>query len=40
MALDGSSTTCAEDESDRMRYRVVDLANMSYTVRTLKLPAA
>ncbi|MBI4809740.1 MAG: metallophosphoesterase [Nitrosomonadales bacterium] len=37
MALDGSSTTCAEDEADRMRYRVIDLADMSYTVRTLKL---
>ncbi len=37
LALDGSSTTCAEDEADRMRYRVVDLADLSQTVRMLKL---
>lgn len=40
MALDGGSTTCTEDETDRMRYRVIDLADMSYQVRTLRLPAA
>ena len=38
LALDASSTTCAGDEGgDRMRYRVIDLADMSYTVRALKL---
>lgn len=37
LALDASSTTCAGDEADRMRYRVIDLADMSYTVRALKL---
>ena len=36
-ALDGSSTTCAGDEADRMRYRVIDLSDMSYAVRALKL---
>jgi 3',5'-cyclic AMP phosphodiesterase CpdA len=37
LALDGSSTTDASDEADRMRYRVIDLADLSYTVRALKL---
>lgn len=37
LALDGSSTTCAGDEADRMRYRVIDLADLSQTVRMLKL---
>jgi 3',5'-cyclic AMP phosphodiesterase CpdA len=37
MALDGSSTTDTDHEADRMRYRVIDLAEMSYTMRTLKL---
>lgn len=37
LALDGSSTTCADNDTDRMRYRVIDLSDRSYTVRTLKL---
>lgn len=36
-ALDGSSTTGAGGDADRMRYRVIDLADMSYAVRALKL---
>jgi 3',5'-cyclic AMP phosphodiesterase CpdA len=36
-ALDGSSTTTTDNETDRMRYRVVDLSDLSYAVRTLKL---
>jgi 3',5'-cyclic AMP phosphodiesterase CpdA len=37
LALDGSSTTCVDDDSDRMRYRVIDLADMSQTMRMLRL---
>jgi 3',5'-cyclic AMP phosphodiesterase CpdA len=37
MALDGSSTTDAGNESGRMRYRMIDLAEMSYRVHTLKV---
>jgi 3',5'-cyclic AMP phosphodiesterase CpdA len=37
LALDGSSTTCADNDADRMRYRVVDLSDLSQTVRMLKL---
>jgi 3',5'-cyclic AMP phosphodiesterase CpdA len=37
LALDGSSTTTADDDVDRMRYRVIDLADMSQTVRMLRL---
>ncbi len=37
LALDGSSTTCAGDLADRMRYRVIDLDDLSQTVRMLKL---
>lgn len=37
LALDGSSTTCADNDTDRMRYRVIDLSNLSQTVRMLKL---
>jgi 3',5'-cyclic AMP phosphodiesterase CpdA len=37
LALDGSSTTCTDNDTDRMRYRVVDLSDMSQTVRMLKL---
>lgn len=37
LALDGSSTTCADNDADRMRYRVVDLSDMSQTVRILKI---
>jgi 3',5'-cyclic AMP phosphodiesterase CpdA len=37
LALDGGSTTCIDNDSDRMRYRVVDLSDMTQTVRMLKL---
>jgi 3',5'-cyclic AMP phosphodiesterase CpdA len=37
LALDGSSTTCTDNDADRMRYRVVDLSDLSQTVRMLKL---
>ncbi|MBI5890219.1 MAG: metallophosphoesterase [Nitrosomonadales bacterium] len=38
LALDGSSTTCTDnDGEDRMRYRVIDLSDLSQTTRMLKL---
>jgi 3',5'-cyclic AMP phosphodiesterase CpdA len=37
LALDGGSTTCADDDNDRMRYRVINLSDLSQTVRMLKL---
>ncbi len=37
LALDGSSTTCANDDADRMRYRVIDLSDLTQTVRMLSL---
>lgn len=37
LALDGSSTTSADNETDRMRYRVIDLGDMSQTTRMLRL---
>jgi len=37
LALDGSSTTCTENDADRMRYRVIDLADLSHKVRMLRL---
>lgn len=37
LAFDGSSTTCTDNDTDRMRYRVIDLADMSQTVRMLKI---
>jgi len=37
MALDGSSTTDADNDTGRMRYRVIDLDGMTYRVRTLKV---
>jgi 3',5'-cyclic AMP phosphodiesterase CpdA len=37
LAMDGSSTTCTDDDTDRMRYRVIDLADLSQSVRMLKL---
>lgn len=36
LALDGGSTTCADNDADRMRYRVIDLSDLSQTVRMLK----
>lgn len=37
LALDGSSTTCTDNDADRMRYRVIELSDLSQTVRMLKL---
>lgn len=37
LALDGSSTTCTDNNADRMRYRVIDLEDLSQTMRMLKL---
>lgn len=37
LALDGSSTTCADNDTDRMRYRLIDLSDMSQTMRMLRL---
>jgi 3',5'-cyclic AMP phosphodiesterase CpdA len=37
LALDGSSTTCTGVDADRMRYRVVDLSDLSQSVRMLRL---
>lgn len=37
LALDGSSTTCADDNADRMRYRAINLSDLSQTVRMLTL---
>ena len=37
LAMDGGSTTCTDDDTDRMRYRVIDLPDLSSTVRMLKL---
>lgn len=38
LALDGGSTTCTEDDLDRMRYRVIDLSDITQPVRTLMIP--
>lgn len=37
LALDGGSSTCAETGADRMRYRIIDLGNMTREVRFLML---
>ena len=37
LALDGSSTTTTDDDTDRMRYRVIDLDDLSKTTRMLRL---
>ncbi len=37
LALDGGSTTCAESGEDRMRYRIIDLENMTQEIRFLML---
>ena len=37
LAFDGGSTTCTDNDTDRMRYRVIDLADLTQTVRMLKL---
>jgi 3',5'-cyclic AMP phosphodiesterase CpdA len=38
IALDGSSSTCTEMDTDRMRYRIIDTATGTVTNRLLKLP--
>lgn len=37
LAFDGGSTTCTDNDMDRMRYRVIDLADMTQVTRMLKL---
>lgn len=37
LALDGGSTTCTENDSDRMRYRIIDLKNLHQEIRMLRL---
>ena len=37
LAFDGGSTTCTDNDTDRMRYRVIDLADLTQTARMLKL---
>ena len=37
LALDGSSTTCTDNDADRMRYRVADLSDYTYKTRMLRL---
>jgi len=37
VALDGGSSTCTENEDDRIRYRIVDLRSMMYEIRTIML---
>jgi 3',5'-cyclic AMP phosphodiesterase CpdA len=37
LALDGGSSTCTDNDADRMRYRVIELSDLSQTVRMLKL---
>jgi 3',5'-cyclic AMP phosphodiesterase CpdA len=38
LALDGSSSTATQMDTDRMRYRVVDLVSLRYQTRTIALP--
>jgi predicted phosphodiesterase len=37
VAFDGGSSTCTENDSDRVRYRIIDLRSMTYEVRTIML---
>lgn len=37
LALDGGSTTCTEGDSDRMRCRIIDLDELTYKVRMIKI---
>jgi hypothetical protein len=37
LALDGSSSTAAQMDTDRMRYRVIDLASGTYETRFVGL---
>jgi 3',5'-cyclic AMP phosphodiesterase CpdA len=36
LGLDGNSTTDTDDNSDRLRYRIIDLDTMTFTTRTIK----
>jgi len=38
IALDGSSSTCTEMDTDRMRYRIIDTNTGQITVRLVTLP--
>jgi 3',5'-cyclic AMP phosphodiesterase CpdA len=38
IALDGSSSTCTEMDTDRMRYRIIDTTTRAITTRVLKPP--
>lgn len=38
LALDGGSITCADNNSDRMRYRIIDLESMTHEVRMIRMP--
>jgi len=38
LALDASSTTCTQMDTDRMRYRVIDLDAGTYVTRQVALP--
>lgn len=37
LALDGGSSTCTDDNSDRMRYRIIDLDQLTTEVRSLRV---
>lgn len=37
VALDGGSSTCTGNEGDRIRYRIIDLQEMTYKVRAIPL---
>ena len=38
MALDASSSTCTQMDTDRMRYRIIDTATLSFETRFVALP--
>jgi hypothetical protein len=38
MALDASSSTCTQMDTDRMRYRIIDPATLSFETRFVDLP--
>jgi len=38
LALDGSSSTCTQMDTDRMRHRIVDTAHLTYQTRCVALP--
>jgi 3',5'-cyclic AMP phosphodiesterase CpdA len=38
LALDASSSTCVQMDTDRMRYRIIDTANLTYQTRCVALP--